>query len=169
MWGYDYSTFDQDTSPAHMEHLGFEASFKLDIAAGYKVYLAWLYRDDENFLILNPNIFLQVATLNYIAIKLYWIEWWFRFNIEVEKFTPIDYQALWSLDNMDSYCNSLSWVQDFLNFDLMVEQRVMECYFGALGFIKNDGTFGPLDCEWRRYAPLQPIWSISFVDEWDFH
>ena len=98
-------------------------------------------RDKENLLIFNPNIFFQLATWNYIAIKLYFIEWWFRFNVTAEKFTPVDYQALWSLDNKESYCHSVSWVQDVFNFDLKVEQRVYECYLGFLGFIPNNGAF----------------------------
>jgi hypothetical protein len=152
-----------------MEHIGIEVAFRLDLAAGYQVFLHWLYRDDENFLIINPNIYFQLATLNHIAFKLYWIEWWFRFNIIAEKFTPVDYQALWSLDNMDKYCHSVSWVQEVFIFELKVEQRVMECQFGALGWIPNDGTFGPLDCWWRTYAPQLDLWSTSFVNEWDFH
>ncbi len=93
-----------------MEHIGFEASFKLDLYIAYQIYLHWLIRDDENLLVLNPNIYLSLATLNHIAFKLYFIEWWFHFDIVGEKFTPVDYQALWSLDNMESYCHSVSWV-----------------------------------------------------------
>lgn len=26
-----------------------------------------------------------------------------------------------------------------------------------------------MDCFWRRYAPDLPLWSMSFVNEWDYH
>ena len=120
MWGYGYNSYDI-SQPALFEHLGIELSFTLDLAVGYQIFLSWLYRDDENFLIINPNVFFTLASLNYVAIKLYWIEWWFRFNVVAEKFTPLDYQALWSLDDMTSYCHSVGWVQDVFNFDLKVE------------------------------------------------
>lgn len=110
LWGYQYKTYDPLTNELYMEHIGFEASFKLDLAAGYQIFMHWLIRDKENLLIFNPNIFFQLATWNHVAFKLYFIEWWFRFNVTAEKFSPVDYQALWSLDNMESYCHSVSWV-----------------------------------------------------------
>ena len=90
LWGYSYSTYNS-TSESYMEHVGFEASFKLDLMLGYQIFLHYLIRNKENMLIFNPNIYLQLATLNHIAFKLYWIEWWFYFNITAEKFTPVDY------------------------------------------------------------------------------
>ena len=93
-----------------MEHIGFEASFRLDLLIGYQIFMHWIIRDQENMMIFNPNIFLGLLTINHVAFKLYWIEWWFYFNIVAEKFTPVDYQALWSLDHMQNYCHSVSWV-----------------------------------------------------------
>jgi hypothetical protein len=121
MFGYDYSSYDATSDESFYEHIGFEASFNIDLAAGYQAFFQWITKDKENLLVINPNIFVEVSTRNWIAFKLFFIEWWFRFDITGYKFTPVDYQALWSLDDYKSYCHSVSWVQDVFDFELRVE------------------------------------------------
>ena len=62
--------------------------------------MQWLNRDSVDYLIFNPNLFAQIASLNYIRVNFWWIEWIVKFNVVAEKFTPFDYEALWNLDNM---------------------------------------------------------------------
>ena len=91
MFGYDYNSYDPTTDEAFYEHIGFEASFNIDLAVGYEAFFQWIVRDKENLLVINPNFWVEVATKNWIGFKLYFIEWWFRFDIVGYKFTPVDY------------------------------------------------------------------------------
>ena len=82
------------------------------------------------------------------------------------KVTPLDYQGMWSLTNMTNYCHSLGFVQDVLDIELRLELFVNECFFGPFGYL-NDNPEDPFDCWRRRYYPNIPVWSTSFMDEWD--
>ena len=67
---------------------------------------------------------------------------------------------------MTNYCHSLGFVQDVLDIELRLELFVNECFFGPFGYL-NDNPEDPFDCWRRRYYPNIPVWSTSFMDEWD--
>ena len=167
-FGYSYDT-STGMDPTIYQHLGVKVGFEADLAGGYGMPFNWLHVNDENFLAFNPNAYIALAVEGVVQLKLYWIEWQFTVVSFIEKFTPFDYQALWSLDNMQKYCHSINWAQDFMDLKVSVVQRTMECQLGFLGFIPNSGAFQALNCFWHEYYPVLPVWSTSFVNEWDWH
>ena len=53
--------------------VGLEGGFTADLILGYEFILYWLYRNSENFWVLNPNVYGEVASSFYFGIKLYFI------------------------------------------------------------------------------------------------
>ena len=54
---------------------------------------------------------------------------------------------------------------DVLDLIVRFEVRVNECHFGAFGFFNTPADY--LDCFWKTYAPVLPIWSYSVADKGD--
>jgi len=125
----------------------------------------WLYRNSENFVVINPNIYGEVAGSIYFGIKLYFIQFWVYLDMEAVRASPLDYQGLWSLDNMSNYCQSLGAFMDVFNLIVRTKVNVYECIFGVFGFLNEPDDF--LDCFWRRYEPVLPLWEISAVENGD--
>lgn len=109
----------------------------------------WMVRSQENILVLNPNIFVEAASHSWMTISLGVVDIKIALDLIGYKFSPVDYQATWSLDHYDHYCHSISYTQDVFDLDVMIETRIDECHLGFFGFLNED----PLDCAWRRYYP----------------
>ena len=98
IFGYDYVN-DGFTDSVGRD-VGFETGFTADLSLGYQFLLYWLYRDGEHSIILNPNLNGEVAVHGWMAFKLYFLHIWFYLDLDFFKASPLDYEALWSLDNM---------------------------------------------------------------------
>ena len=184
-WGVEYMKSNKDAPADDDLDFRFEVAFNADIGAGYEALLFWIMREGKNLLVLNPNVYAEVASHSWIIFKLYFIEFRISMDITGYKITPVDYQATWDLDNKRDYCHSVGAVQDVFDLDFHLETRVYECNFGFIGLFYNtidtadDDDKGrtasttavsgddALDCDWVRYYPQLPFWGISFKQEWD--
>lgn len=86
---------------AIFEHLGFKAEFEADLVGGYTFPVGWVHEDDENFFVFNPNGYISAAIDGKVTFKLYWIEWSIAVSFVLERFSPLSYSGLWSLDHKD--------------------------------------------------------------------
>ena len=87
-------------------NLGFYGKFKADVLMpDYELPIYWMYRDKENFLVINPYVQLNAAEVVATgALFLMPIEGWFDIALTPMVASPIEYQASWSLDNPGHYC-----------------------------------------------------------------
>lgn len=114
---------------------------------------------------LNPAVYGEVAAHGWLAFKLYFMQLWVFVDMEAFKASPLDYQALWSLDNMENYCHSVGAYMDVFDLIFRFELHVNECIIGFFGWINDpDDIF---DCFWRYYKPILPIYELSALDEGD--
>ena len=74
-----------------------------------------------------------MASHTFINFRLYFLDLGFRFDINGYRINPVDYQATWDLDNKEEYCHSVSVNHSVFDFDLKIDVRVYECFFGLLG------------------------------------
>ena len=124
-----------------------------------------MLREGNDWLVMNPSIFAEVASHMWIGFKLGIIEIYFNIDALGYKVTPVDYQSMWNLSQPNMYCHTMGLIQELLDIELKLETYVNECIFGPLGFINNPED--PLDCWKRRYYPNLPIWKINGIPEYD--
>jgi len=91
-------------------NFGIELSLNVDLSIGYKALMFWMVRAKENLLVLNPSIFAEAASHSWFVIRLGIVEFWLRLDLIGYKFSPVDYQATWSLDHYDRFCQSISYI-----------------------------------------------------------
>lgn len=89
---------------------GFTFDFNFDLALGYRAIFMWMYRDNIDWFVMNPNIFAELASHNYIAIKLGVFEIRAVVDLTGYKVTPVEYQAMYSLDFDGKYCHSMGFL-----------------------------------------------------------
>ena len=188
-WGYEYmASTIKDRDPLDEDRdFRFEFGLDADLGLGYEGLIFWIKREGKNLLVLNPNAFLEVASKSWISIKLYFIEFTIKMDLTGYRITPLDYQATWDIDNKRDYCQSVGAVQDLLDMEFLVETRVYECYLGFIGWMVGtssvkddddagrdltvypDATIGDdlKDCQWVRYYPQLPLWSITALPKYD--
>ena len=83
-------------------------------------------------------------------MKLYLIEVTFSLKLLGFKFSPLDFQFAWDLDNKDRYCYSVGYFQEVFDIRLDIDFRAKECHGGIIGWYTDKDT---QDCFWRRYSP----------------
>ena len=85
---------------------GVYGSFTTDVLMPeYSLPFYWMYRDGENFLVMNPRVWLNPGGVKTVgALFLYPIELWFEISFTSMIGSPFEYQALWSLDRMGNFC-----------------------------------------------------------------
>lgn len=163
-FGYEFPVEPDYTEGDNV--FAFEFDTSLDIALGYSGLMFYQRTNDINALVSNPNLFAEVAGYIGINIRLYFIDFGIKFHIDGYKIRPVDYQSMWNLDNKTEYCHSIGVNHSVFDFYAMVEMRAYECYVGLLGLAVPDQDDG--DCMWYRYYPQLPLWSHSFMDQWDW-
>ena len=152
----------------------------------YSLPFYWMYRDGENFLVMNPRIYANTNAKVTGALFLGIVEIWLDFQFDVLKGSPLEYQALWSLDRKGNYCHSLGAYMDIFDFEINFTWKALECMLGYVGYqaggiqrgsssstadvrgITYDATkdmMGP--CEWRAYEQQLPIYKASFLKRGD--
>lgn len=90
-------------------NFGIEMSLNVDLSLGYRALMFWMVRSEENILVLNPNLFVEIASHSWFKISFGIIDVKIALDLIGYKFSPVDYQATWSLDNYDQYCHSISY------------------------------------------------------------
>ena len=87
-------------------NLGIYGRYTADVLTPeYDLPVYWMYRNKENFLVLNPRVWLTVAKASATgALFLLPLELWFEFAFTGMEGSPFEYQAMWSLDNRGHYC-----------------------------------------------------------------
>ena len=90
-WGYEYTKSNLDAPTADSLDFNFSVGFNLDLGVGYEALLFWILREGKNLLVLNPNVFFEVASHSYISFKLYFVE--IRINLDLNgyRIAPVDY------------------------------------------------------------------------------
>lgn len=64
-----------------------------------------LYRNGENFLVMSPRVYGNPAGVKaFAALFLFFAEVWFSIEFTPFLGSPLEYQAMWSLDRKDHYC-----------------------------------------------------------------
>jgi len=73
----------------------------LDLALGYRAifFSMWKYKDP--WLVINPNIFAEIASHNWVTFKLAFMDIRVNFDFIGYKATPIEYQGMWNLNRTD--------------------------------------------------------------------
>ena len=89
VFGYDFES--NGYTDAAGRDVGFETGFTADLTLGYQFVLYWLYREAENFIVMNPNLNGEVAAHGWLAFKLYFMQLWFFVDLEFFKASPLDY------------------------------------------------------------------------------
>jgi hypothetical protein len=87
--------------------IGFD--FEADVDLGYAFPIEYLYTNKDNIL-LNPSVYVEVASHSYMDIIFPFIEWRFTFDFIGYKFTIADYILLLDLHKKNSYCSGLTWI-----------------------------------------------------------
>ena len=89
-WGYDYTaqsvvespSFGFDNAGETTWYWGIDFAFNLDLALGYRAifFSMWKYKDP--WLVMNPNIFAELASHNWITFKLAFMD--IRVNFDLK-------------------------------------------------------------------------------------
>jgi len=106
----------------------------LDLGLGYKALFFWTVANQQNNLVMNPFSFVEMATHNYIKIYLPGMYWYVFFHAWPIRFTWVDLQATFSLDNWGQYCRSLGFDQNVFDAKFTVKGKFNECYLGLLNY-----------------------------------
>ena len=87
-------------------NLGIYGRYTADaVMPEYDLPVYWMYRNKENFLVLNPRVWLTLAEASVTgALFLLPLELWFEIGFTTLEGSPFEYQAMWSLDNRGHYC-----------------------------------------------------------------
>ena len=133
-----------------------------------------MYRQNTNWVIYNPNIFIEAGAEGSGTLYLSVIELTIKFKIMFAKLTPFDFQMAWDLDDKARVCYSLSYFWEVFDFEIGTEWHINECSFGLLGylakslnFMQIDGGTNWKDCSYRRYTPLTPVFQATLLDSGD--
>lgn len=109
-------------------------------------------------LLLNPQLYGEAASHNYIEIDTPVFQWRFEADLIGYKYEGVDAQFLWDLNNHNNFCYGVSWITDAFNFIADISVNVNECDFGLFGgiFQKNVSN-----CRWKRYNLDAPIYTFD--------
>ena len=102
----EYTKFFQTTNYGGW---GIGWNFGLDADIGYNFPIQYLYTGNDN-LLLNPQVYFEVASHSYMDIILPNIEYRIRFDFSGYKYTIVDYVFLFDINNTTNYCSGLSWL-----------------------------------------------------------
>jgi len=116
--------------------LSWAAPLWTDIIEGY----------DKSYRMINfePSVDLDIGFRIKFAFHLYFIEFEFSVDLMPYMFRPFDF--IFQIDPFHPrrYCYGFDYYTKGLALEIMYEQNVMECTFGALGILVDDYK----DCIW---------------------
>lgn len=144
--------------------VGAQIDYFADIFGSYQMPTFWLERQKTNWMIFNPNVFLEASAEGSLTLRLAVIELVIKTKVLAFRYTPFEYQLAFDLDSKSRYCQSLSYFWEVLDFNIMTEWNINECYFGLLSLFINPSKQPFLDlqeCSWRRYRPQLPVFEFT--------
>ena len=135
-----------------------------DLFASAQSPAFWLSMQGQDTLVLNPHIFGEASVGASFTLKL--LIWNVTLKAEFQgiKFSPLDFQIAWDLNELHRYCYSVGYFMDVLDFSVEIEAEAYECQTGVVGWATNTD---PSDCFWRKYRPHLPLLSSSLLDSAD--
>lgn len=137
----------------------------MDIFASIHMPTFWLDKGKDDWLIYNPYLFGEGSITAGFTLRLWLWNLTLRIKAQGIKFSPLDFQLAWNLDEMSNYCYSVGYFQEVFDFLLEVETDAYECNYGVIGWATDTDT---KDCWWRNYSPSLPLLKYSIFDEWDY-
>ena len=137
--------------------VGYEVDYHADLFAAFEMPTFWMLRQGTNWMIYNPNVFIEAAGMGAGTIKLSVIELTIHVNVMLGKYTPWDFQMAWDLDNKSRMCYSMGWFWEVFDLEVTTEWNINECSVGLLGYLANTlnlvSNTSWKDCAYRRYVP----------------
>ena len=80
------------------------------------------------------------------------------------RFSPLDYQAAWNVNDRQDFCYSLSNTREVANIEARIATQVYECTTGLYGWLREDSI---RDCLWETYEPMLPAYTINSFSKYD--
>ena len=71
--------------------IGYEVDYHADLYASFDMPTYWMYRQNTNWMIYNPNFFLEAAAQVAGTLKLSVIELTIKLHVMLGKYTPFDF------------------------------------------------------------------------------
>lgn len=116
-------------------NFGVTVDVMTDLFASFAAPTYWLHRLGQDWMIWNPNLFIEASGYASVTISLWVIELTFTMRFVGYKITPFDFQWSWDLDKKKRSCYSVGLYQEIFDLQFEVEQNTYECYLGLLGFL----------------------------------
>ena len=90
--------------------VGMNVSALGDIFVSYDAPTLSTTKDEEDWLIFNPSVFLEASGDVSVTFKLIFIHLTLSLNLVGYKFAPIDAHVGWSLDKKSRICSSVGYL-----------------------------------------------------------
>jgi|Transcript_26941 hypothetical protein len=150
---------------------GYKLDYHTDLFASFDMPTYWMLRQGTNWLIYNPNFFIEASAEGSGTLFLSVVELTISVKLMLGKYTPFDYQMAWDLDQKSRVCYSLSYFWEVFDLEVSTEWNINECSFGLLGYIsKQLDLIKDTDyksCTYRRYITQTPIYQVTLQDRGD--
>ena len=123
-----------------------------------------MLRQGTNWMIYNPHAYIEGGAEGSFTLHLVVISLTLNVKVLLGKYTPLDFQLAWDLDEKSRVCYSYSWFWEVFDFEVWTEWEINECAFGLLGYL--DKKFKILggqadsdlkECTKRGYYPNFPV------------
>ena len=93
---------------------GLELETNLDLGFGYKL----IWENYEQFLILNPELFIQAATDFMMQINMLYFKPYLDIKFNIYKYTPMDTFFAYNIESYDESCFGMDWKTDSLLLEI---------------------------------------------------
>ena len=103
-----------------------------------------------------PTFNLDVGAYWRVEFHLYFINFEFSINLMPYKFRPFDFTIGFDPNFPRRYCFGFDYYTKGFALEVMMEQSVNECTYGAIGIATDDWH----DCKWKNYNPEIPLFEI---------
>ena len=89
-FGYEYPEFPRSYT-LNENTFQFEFDANIDLSIGYQVLMFYYRKEQADLMVLNPNMFLELASHIFINFRLYFVDIGIRADINGYKIKPVDY------------------------------------------------------------------------------
>jgi len=117
--------------------LGLSYNFELDIFLGYVMPILHIFVLSDK-IVINPQLYTEIATNNYILINLGSLSFRVNFDFSGFKYTIANYFFVQDLQNYADQCYGLEYSTSALTMKVYTEEFVNECSWGLLGYFYNE-------------------------------
>lgn len=112
--GVDWNATTGQVSETNLEEdmfqFGLDASINFDISIGYRAIFFWMFKNNNDWLVINPIVFGEVASHSWLGLKLGVLEIYARLDGTGYRATPVEYQATWNLNDPAQYCHTMGFL-----------------------------------------------------------